>query len=69
MCFFLIKQNGHLIAKKLGTKMYFTNKFESNTYVTHVLHFSPLSLNSTLPLKIKYNWVLILAQNDLIIKI
>ena len=33
--------------------MYFTNKFESATYITRVFHFSSLSFNSTLFLKKK----------------
>jgi hypothetical protein len=51
MCFLKIKRTDHFIAKKLGTKMYFTNKFESTTYITYIFHLSHLYFNSILPKK------------------
>jgi phage-related protein len=49
-----IKGIDYLIIKKAGgIKMYFTNKFESVIYVTHVFHSSSPSFNSTLPKKTK----------------
>jgi len=57
-----IKGIDYLIIKKAGgIKIYFTNKFESVIYVTHVFHSS--SRPSTQPsLKKQNNWVLILAK-------
>jgi hypothetical protein len=49
MCFLKIKRTDHFIVKQLGTKMYFTNKFESTTYITYIFHSSPLYFNSILP--------------------
>jgi hypothetical protein len=48
---FFKKLKGLITSQKKGIKIYFTNKFESATYITHAFHLSPMSFNSTLSKK------------------